>query len=121
MEELKRQARKREQVLYALKEKGSLGITNVELSDISLRYGAHLGKLYELGYEIRKESLGEGLFNYTLKSEPPKDFVSKKKAMEVLMEAVKEEEIIDAEKLEQMLDDLGIMVKYKANTHKQSA
>lgn len=117
MNEIKRQDNKREQVLNMLRGRGLKGITNSELSAISLRYGGHLGKLYELGYKISKESLGEGLFNYILIEEPSREKHDNKKALDVLMSEIKKEEIIDAGMLETILNNLGIMVRYKPNTY----
>jgi hypothetical protein len=95
----------------------AFGVTNAELSQVSLRYGGHLGKLYELGYKIRKDSLGEGLYLYTLIEEPSRENHDRKKAIDVLLSEVRKEEIIDAGILEGMLEKLGISVKYKAGTY----
>lgn len=120
MNEIKRQAGKREQLLSVLRAKPQ-GVTNVELSqNVSLRYGGHLGKLYELGYKIEKEALGGGLFLYKLIEEPKVENHDRKKAIDVLLDEVKKEEIIDAEILQSMLDKLGINVKYKAGTYNAS-
>lgn len=115
MREKQRQERKREQVLSALRERGFNGITNAELSTISLRYGAHLGTLYQLGYKIFKESLGEGLFKYTLLEEPSKDYKGKQKAMDALKEALSQH--VDVDKVEEVMNNLGITVRYKAGTY----
>jgi hypothetical protein len=119
--ELNRQASKREQILNVLRSRGLRGITNAELSNISLRYGGHLGKLYELGYKIRKDSLGSGLFSYTLIEEPSREQHDRKKAIDALLSEVRKEEIIDAGMLESMLENLGIAVRYKPNTYNQLA
>jgi hypothetical protein len=117
--ELKRQQTKRELILGLLRSRGDKGITNAELSEISLRYGGHLGKLYELGYKIRKDALGDGLFNYTLIEEPSREIHERKSAYETLMSRVREEEIIDASMLDSILNELGIAVRYKPYTYTQ--
>ncbi len=117
LNELKRQENKRQQILGLLRSKGLEGITNAELSKVALRYGGHLGKLYELGYKIRKDFLGEGLYKYTLVEEPSREQHDRKKAIDTLLNEVRKEEIIDAGMLETMLNNLGITVKYKANTY----
>lgn len=38
------------------------GITNVQLSKTSLRYGGYLGKLYKEGYDIKTIPLEKGVF-----------------------------------------------------------
>lgn len=121
MNEIKRQANKREQVLNLLRSRAEKGITNAELSSVSLRYGAHLGTLYQLGYKIRKDSLGDGLFLYTLIEEPSREKHDNKKAIDVLLDSVRREEIVDAGMLETMLEELGIAVRYKPNTYNQTA
>lgn len=117
--EKKRQERKRDQILRVLKEKGLAGVTNAELSaTVSLRYGAHLGSLYQLGYKINKESLGEGLFRYTLVGEPSEDFTGKQKAMDALKSALtKEGNAFIIPQLEEIMNTIGIAVRYKGGTH----
>lgn len=66
----KRLITQRQKFINALKEAGSEGLTNVELSKISLRYGGHLGDLYRKGYNIQKYNLDGGVFKYVLISEP---------------------------------------------------
>ncbi|MDY7043711.1 hypothetical protein RVS70_05780 [Virgibacillus sp. M23] len=115
--EKKRQAVKRNQILGLLKSRGMNGATNEDLSDVSLRYGGHLGELYRLGYKIKKVQMGDGLFNYILLEEPSREHHERKKALDVLMTEVKKEEIIDAPMLEGILNNFGIMVRYKPNTY----
>ncbi|UUV46515.1 hypothetical protein [Bacillus phage vB_BanS-Thrax3] len=115
--EKQRIAKKREQVLNALREAGSQGITNAELSIIALRYGGYLGKFYELGYKIDKESLGDGLYRYTLVSEP-ETLVKREKAIDLLLEEVDKHGMVNKNDLLAILENKNIAVKYKANTYK---
>ncbi|EPC8411012.1 hypothetical protein ACR3AM_005420 [Bacillus thuringiensis] len=109
---------KREQILKRLRNRGEGGATNAELSHISLRYGAHLGTLYQLGYKIEKESLGEGLYRYILKEEPEEGFAKMPKALEALKQKLLNNGYpFLAKNIELMLDDVGIAVKYKPNTY----
>jgi hypothetical protein len=117
MKEQKRIAKKKEQILNALRNAGEIGITNAQLSKIALRYGGHLGKLYEEGYKIDKESLGDGLYNYTLVSEP-ETIIIREKALDVLLSQVKELGSVSSEELYGLLNVNNISVKYKANTYK---
>lgn len=66
----KRLITQRQKIINALKEAGSEGMTNAELSKISLRYGGHLGDLYRKGYKITKQNLDGGLYKYVLIAEP---------------------------------------------------
>jgi len=60
----------RSEILDLLKARGSAGATNTELNEIGFRYGARLWELKKEGYRIRTECLGDGLYNFTLLSEP---------------------------------------------------
>ncbi|MFC9727546.1 hypothetical protein [Bacillus cereus] len=109
---------KRDQILTRLRNRGEVGATNAELSHISLRYGAHLGTLYQLGYKIEKESLGEGLYLYTLQEEPEEGFTKKQKALDALKKHLLGLGYpILTHNLDSILDDVGIAVKYKPNTY----
>lgn len=107
---------KKIQILQALRNAGIAGITNVELSRIALRYGGHLGKLYEQGYKIDKVSLGNGVYNYILISEP-EVLLERESALSKLLKEV-EWYGIDSDLLSRILDKNNIGVKYKANTYK---
>lgn len=116
MREIKRQEHKRGQILDVLRINPN-GVTNVQLSEVSLRYGGHLGRLYELGYKIEKVPLGDGVFRYRLLSEPEREISDRVKAVDKLLHEVKKRDSVDAETLEAMLDRLGISVRYKPNTY----
>jgi hypothetical protein len=60
----------KQKIISALKDAGENGMTNAQLSEISLRYGGHLGHLYRAGYKIKKYNLDGGLYRYILVSEP---------------------------------------------------
>jgi len=109
---------KREQILTRLRNRGEVGATNAELSHISLRYGAHLGTLYQMGYKIEKESLGEGLYRYILKEEPEEGFAKMPKALEALKQHLLGLGYpVLTSNLDSILEDVGIAVKYKPNTY----
>jgi hypothetical protein len=110
-------ANKKEQILNVLRNAGKNGVTNAELSKIALRYGGHLGKLYEEGYKIEKLSLGNGLYNYTLISEP-ETIVTREKALDKLLSEIDKLGAVTKEGLVAMLEANNISVKYKANTYK---
>ena len=53
-----------------LRVAGLAGVTNRELNKVGYRYGARLWELKKEGYCIRTESLGDGLYKFTLLSGP---------------------------------------------------
>lgn len=117
MNEIQRQASQREKVLQLLRDNKDTGITNADLSYVSLRYGGHLGALYQEGFKISKEALGGGLYNYKLLEEPPENYQGKMKAFDVLKEALKSACSLDEDKFDSMMDELGLSVRYKAGTY----
>lgn len=117
MNEIQRQSNQREKILQTLRDHKETGITNLELSYVSLRYGGHLGALYQKGFKISKESLGNGLYLYKLLEEPSEDYQGKMKAYDVLKEALKSTCSLDEDKFEKMMDELGLSVRYKAGTY----
>lgn len=115
-----RLANKKDQILQALRVAGQNGVLNADLSKISLRYGAHLGRLYQEGYKVSKEALGDGLFRYTLTYIPVTP-VKRERALDVLIKAIEaEDDVIDSNDLLRLLRENNIAVKYKANTYKNS-
>ena len=115
--EYERQKTKQEKILHALRKTKDNGITNEELSKIALRYGGYLGKLYKEGYKIKKESLGKGLYKYTL-IEEPRDKVVIKKAIDKLLLEISKKGKVDKDELVDIMNKCNISVKYKANTYK---
>ncbi|AKQ08451.1 hypothetical protein PQE66_gp136 [Bacillus phage PBC2] len=115
--EKQRLVSKREQILNVLRSAGSKGVTNAELSVTALRYGGSLGELYKLGYEIETESLGDGLYKYTLVSEP-ETLVKREKAIDLLLKEVEKQGMVSKNDLLAILENKNIAVKYKANTYK---
>ena len=66
----KRLATQREKIIQMLIDAGDDGVTNIEMSFVSLRYGGHINELYRQGYKIKKMNLGGGVFRYWLISRP---------------------------------------------------
>jgi hypothetical protein len=96
----------RQKIINALKEAGSEGMTNAELSKISLRYGGQLGALYRQGYKIEKRNLDGGLYNYILIAEPA-DIKYFKNANEEVFEEIEKSfnDLISSYDLENMLQE----------------
>ncbi|ALA47921.1 hypothetical protein ABE137_12170 [Brevibacillus laterosporus] len=112
---------KHREILAVLRNAGRTGVPNYELSKISLRYGAYLGKLYEVGYVINKESFGNGIFNYTLVKEPQQEKPELPKAEDVLLKFVASHGSVTQEQLGKLIKELGVSVRYKAGTHQKLA
>lgn len=104
-------------VLQALRNAGKAGMINAELSQVALRYGGYLGTLYQEGYDITSENIGNGVWRYTLISEP-KTIVKREKAWDVLAKKA-EEAGIKRDVLISLFNDNGITVRYVANTYKK--
>jgi hypothetical protein len=109
----------KQKIINALRLAGAEGVTNAELSKISLRYGGHLGNLYRQGYKILKYNLDGGLYKYVLIAEPA-DYKHFKNAQQEILEAMAEKhtEAI-AKDLEQMLDEKYFHIIRKSGWYQQ--
>ena len=109
----------RQKIIHALKEAGNEGMTNVELSKISLRYGAQLGILYRQGYKIQKYNLDGGIYKYVLIVEPA-DYRYFTSAQQEIIEAMaeKHDETI-ASDLEKLLDEKHFHIIRKSGWYQQ--
>jgi hypothetical protein len=109
----------RQKIINALKEAGAEGVTNAELSKISLRYGAHLGDLYRKGYKILKFNLDGGLYKYVLIAEPA-DYKYFKNAQQEIIEAMTEKHDEDiANDLENLLEEKHFHIIRKNGWYQQ--
>lgn len=62
----KRLATQRQKIIQMLMDAGQDGVTNTEMSKVSLRYGGHINEMGRQGYKYTKINLGGGVFNYKL-------------------------------------------------------
>lgn len=108
----------RQKIINALKEAGTDGMTNAELSKISLRYGGHLGDLYRKGYKILKTNLDGGLYKYVLLAEPA-DIKFFKNAQEETFEAIDEKGQVTSEELKELLDNKYFHIIRKSGWYEQ--
>jgi hypothetical protein len=69
-EKHEKQRSQRDRILALLRVSGLAGVTNRELNKVGYRYGARLWELKKEGYDIRTESLGDGLYKFTLLNGP---------------------------------------------------
>jgi predicted ATP-grasp superfamily ATP-dependent carboligase len=77
------------QILNLLRSAGNNGVTNVDLVKVALRYSARIQEMYVAGYEINVEELAGGLTNYVLVKEPETKKNKPDKALNVLIEGIK--------------------------------
>lgn len=109
-------SKKYNEILGLLKSRGKEGITNVELSDIALRYGAYLGQMYKDGHTINSIHEGDGVYRYFYVSEPF-NHVDKEPAIDILLKHIRNEGFVTASEIKEILEKTNITVKYKAGTH----
>lgn len=61
----------RAHILALLRERGSVGITNIELNQLcALRYTARISELRKMGWVIQTRRESESIFKFVLISEP---------------------------------------------------
>lgn len=109
-------SKKYNEILGLLKTRGEQGITNVELSNFALRYGAYLGQMYKDGHKINSIHEGDGVYRYFYISEPV-NHVDKEPAIDVLIKHIRNEGFVTASEIKEILEKTNITVKYKAGTH----
>lgn len=114
-EDRKRLKTQREKILQALKEAGEEGMTNLDLSRISLRYGGHLGDLYRKGYKIEKIKLDGGLFRYFFISEPSKETIHNKAIDDFVESVLKKGGSIKAYEVKPLMNELGFQMNRQSN------
>jgi len=110
---------KKNEILSALRQAGAKGVTNVELSAIALRYGGYLGNLYQDGHEIKTEHEENNIYRYYLINENKEAPVERPSAHDKLLSLVDDKMIVTAKTLEKLLNDNGIVLRYKANYHRK--
>jgi len=60
----------RGRILALLRERGTAGVTNIELNAIAFRYGGRLFELRKLGFRIRTIRTSDSVFRFVLEGEP---------------------------------------------------
>ena len=83
----------RGRILELLRERGTAGVSNVELNGIAFRYGGRLFELRKLGFRIRTIRTGDFVFRFVLEGEPvqtaePAAFSSTQSALPLFDSAV---------------------------------
>lgn len=103
-----------EKIINLLKAAGEEGVTNTELSTISLQYSSRISELYMAGYITETIPIKDGLYKYVLKKVvPPFDI---KSATDEILTAIQKDygNRITSEELKALLDE-----KY-FNIHRRS-
>ncbi|MGG3890220.1 hypothetical protein [Metabacillus fastidiosus] len=118
----KRIPSQRDKIIKLLKESGEQGATNKELQNICIRWDARVRELYQLGYVIEVNPIGNGVYNYKLVSEPETTVEKPKKAIEILIHKInkKYDGEINSDDLNNLLESEGLQVVRKYGSHKKS-
>lgn len=108
-------------ILQMLYNAGDVGVLNIDMAKLTVRYGSSIHMLRKEGYVIKDEcvNVNEGIFKYTLVSEPKTTSKEIPKAFELLLSLVEEEGgQVTTEQLESIFEEYGICVRYKSGTFK---
>lgn len=104
----------RDRIISALRDAGEEGLTNAELSRISLQYNSRLSELYKEGYIISCEHLNNGLYKYVLKAVPGGVVVYPTAEEETFFEIeTRFEGFISSENLYELLQEKGYQIVRK--------
>jgi hypothetical protein len=108
-----------EKIIDRLKAAGDEGVTNTELNNICLRYGARLSDLYKKGYYIENEQVKSGIFKYVLKKISTEDMFFQNAADETI-EFIKDQfdDRISSRQLRYLLEMQGFQITRKPNWYK---
>jgi hypothetical protein len=112
----------KEKVLNSLRKAGESGLLNTDLLKISVRWSSRVQELYQEGYKIEHELVGNGVYRYRLISEPEVKKPKPKKATQVLIDKVNSifDGSVTSEQLSQLLDSEGFNIVRKIGAHKLS-
>lgn len=110
----------KQQIITLLRSYGSTGVTNKELQEICIRWTARISELYSEGYVIENVHLGNGLYNYTLVSEPKKKNNFKLAALDILLAEIKKKGLVSSNDLQVILEDQKLNIHRRSGSHKQS-
>jgi hypothetical protein len=120
-QEMNRLLTQKQKIILALKDAGADGMTNAELSRISLRYGGHLGHLYRAGYKIKKYNLDGGLYKYVLISEPSNIVYFKNANDEIYEEIIEQfDDAISSLELQNLLHQKHFHIVRKQGWYEQN-
>lgn len=120
-EAMKRIPSQAEKIIILLKEAGEDGVTNIELSKISLKYDARISELRQKGYEIETAHDKDGIYKYKLKRIPSQDARFYSALDQLTLKILNEYNgKITAFQLRDLLDKMYFEVKRKSGYYKQN-
>lgn len=103
----------KKQILSLLLDNGG-GVTNADMSFISLRYGGIIHVLEREGWDIEKTNMGNGLVRYILHGDKPTKVVDNRTGLEIIRGEIEQHngEITFSELLNIMKRN-GLHIKHK--------
>lgn len=108
-----------EKIIHLLKVAGEEGVTNSELSKVSLQYSSRISELYMLGYITETIPVKDGVYKYVLIKIVPA-FDIKKARDEILMIIQKDyDDRISSYELDQLLDEKYFNIHRRSGWFKQ--
>jgi hypothetical protein len=110
----------KEKIINLLRSSGSIGVTNKELQEVCIRWTARMSELYEDGYIINNEPLGNGIYNYVLLSEPDKKKEKSMSALDILLKEVKDAGLVSSDDLKKIIEKSNFNIHRKSGSHKQA-
>jgi hypothetical protein len=111
----------KEKMINLLKEAGENGVTNIELSKISLRYNARISELIMSGYIIENTQVKKGVYKYVLKGfkSDVKSYLHAADEILMIVENGYKDRISSAE-LKNLLEEKDFTITRKANWYKNN-
>lgn len=111
----------REKILAALQTAGAEGVTNKELSRISLQYSARIHELLRKGYiiDIEKTEDGSGLLKYILRKDTGKERYFETAEEELLNRIDYEFGSVNSLELKMLLSECQSHIVRRANYYKE--
>ena len=111
----------KEKIINMLKEAGENGVTNIELSKISLRYNARISELIMSGYIIENTQVKKGVYKYVLKGikSNVKSYLHATDEILMIVENDYKDRISSAE-LKNLLEEKDFTITRKANWYKNN-
>jgi len=107
----------RQQILTMLREAGSKGVTNTQLQTVGVCWHNCTRGLYDMGYKITNEHIGNGIYKYVLVKEPEKIITNRPKAGTILFDAIIGK--ITANKLIDILKEFNLTIARKQHYYKE--
>lgn len=110
--EVKKRAKSQcDKILDKLRDAGCEGITNVDMSSITLNHTARMAEMRKRGYKFEVTDDGYGVFTYKLISEPQIK-MEQEKAIDIFWREIQGSSL-DEEELKEIIDRNGFNVVRK--------